>query len=1626
MLQKKLKKLTSGLMVGMVSATLVGQNTTVLAIETSQISSTENTTQTNSTASTDNTAQVVQAKERVSVHDPSIVKEEGTGKYYVFGSHIEAAKSTDLQNWTSFANGYAKTGNVLFGDLSKNLAGSFAWAGENDSDSKGGFAVWAPNVIWNPTYVIDGESEPGAYMMYYCTSSTYKRSAIGYAVSKTIEGPYTYVDTIMYSGFTKGDATDANSTINTNVQTLIDKGEVPEDVNSKWFNADGSYNTGYAPNAIDPELFYDEDGKLWMSYGSWSGGIYMLEINQTTGKPMYPGKDNETDSASSVNYTDRFFGKHIAGGFTQSGEGAEIVYDKANGQYYLYMTYAGLTANGGYNMRMFRSTSPTGPFVDAKGQNAAWDKTADNIDYGIKLIGNYKFDCLDVGYKAAGHNSSFIDADGKMYLLHHQRFDNGTENHEVRVHQMFLNEDKWPVVAPYENSGDEISATGYSQDEIVGNYQFINHGHSNSAAMLDTLSVKLTSDGKITGDVTGTWSMTNGSYYMNAIIDGVTYKGVFFKQQDESQYENKVMTFSAVGDNNEVIWGSKLELSDNDALKYVENVLENKIPDNTKTNLTLPNAAAYDTTISWSSSDTDVLSSEGVVNRPEGADKVVTLTATITAKGGTSITKTFTVLVKGQLDFNGVPIYKYNFTTISDKSISNSGSKGTSIGASATLVGTTSAVVDDADRGKVLEVKNTSGAINANYLALPNNSFSGIGENGFTVSMWVNVDTSDPNYFEHSALFEADRDVKNFPMTRIGANLIARINANGSYADSDKASLTPKTWQYLTYTVGTTGIVVYLDGVEVGRQDKDITSSLAGNFLANINNVRVGSGSIWNDKDIASAKFDNVALYNKALTDQEVESLYKKEVAGDTEITVTDQQAVDFAANDLVSSIPSSTDKDIILPVTGAYDATISWSSDDTSVLGNDGTVTRSENADKEVTLTATIIKGDASTTKTFKVTVIGMITNFNLEPTYKYDFSTNLSGDISNSGSATGNATLKGTASIADDEDRGKVLQIKNTGGTKVNYLALPSNTFNGITDEGYTVSMWVNVDQSDPNYLENSALFEANGGGKFAYPMTRIGANLLARINANGGWIDTGATGLPSNTWQYVTYTVDPTGLSVYLNGKQVARVNKSIPSSFENNVLAGMTDVRVGSGNIFGDSDLASAKFDNVAVFNTSLTGQQVEALYKQENESSDPLEAAINSVVTTPASVTLAPGKTKQLTATVDAVGGADETVTWSSNDESNKVTVDQDGLVSVAADAALGDYEIKAVSTVDSSKFGITTVKVADSSEIPDEPDAQELSITKQPNSLSLRKGTTAVFEIGVAGTAPFSYQWQKGKVDLLDGDGISGANESVLKIQNVKKSDAGNYSCIVTDGIGNVTTSSAVTLSIRSGSSSSSSSSSSNSSSNSAKSTDSVTTTNDEASLKNAIKTSATKTIVINVDNSTQINKSLLLTQDILVSLKVNSDKTLVIKTNDSSIEIKSNNGQIQFTQNGTAITGFKAVGQAEYYLDSNGIMQTGWLQTSDNNWYYLDKATGVKKSDWVQEANGSWYYLDRTSGAMKTGWMQDTNGSWYYLDKTQGNMKTGWIKDNDKWYYLHSDGSLALKTTIDGYVVNEKGEWVK
>ena len=589
----------------------------------------------------------------VSVHDPSIF-EDKDGTFYVLGSHTASASSKDLMEWKQINFDYGSGKDLPFyGTLEEMLEKPFQWAGFNDGDASSGYAVWAPDVIWNPYYEWE-DGEPGAYMLYLCTSSTWRRSAISYLVAKEFNGPYTFGDTIVYSGFTKNGETDGNSTRNTswdsdylNLKALTELGAANggiDEISDNWFNADGSWNHCYAPNAIDPNLFFDASGeKLYMSYGSWSGGMFLLELDPKTGEAIYPGTDS-TDEVSG-NFVDRYFGVHLIGGDHQSGEGPYISYDPETEYYYLYCTYGGLAAEGGYNMRLFRSKDVTGPYLDAAGNNAADNKSGGD-HYGIKLIGNYSF-YDQIGKRAAGHNSQLMASDGSRYLVYHQRFDvkPQLEAHEVRVHQQFLNEDLWPVTAVYEYMGDQPEH--YENEEVTGLYEFVNHGTKTDGDMIETQLVTLEEDGTVSGSVSGTWEKSDsgkGYDYLTMSIGDVTYKGLFFKQHKEDRGDTVAMTFSAIGDDNTCIWGSMADEADGSMLTgMASESLKKVIIDTVKAHGTLP-TSFMGCEISWTSSDPSVITDKGEVIAPSEKTKV-DLTAKITG-GDSSVEETYHVTVR--------------------------------------------------------------------------------------------------------------------------------------------------------------------------------------------------------------------------------------------------------------------------------------------------------------------------------------------------------------------------------------------------------------------------------------------------------------------------------------------------------------------------------------------------------------------------------------------------------------------------------------------------------------------------------------------------------------------------------------------------------------------------------------------------------------------------------------------------------------------------------------------------------------------------------------------------------------------------------------------------------------------
>jgi hypothetical protein len=66
-------------------------------------------------------------------------------------------------------------------------------------------------------------------------------------------------------------------------------------------------------------------------------------------------------------------------------------------------------------------------------------------------------------------------------------------------------------------------------------------------------------------------------------------------------------------------------------------------------------------------------------------------------------------------------------------------------------------------------------------------------------------------------------------------------------------------------------------------------------------------------------------------------------------------------------------------------------------------------------------------------------------------------------------------------------------------------------------------------------------------------------------------------------------------------------------------------------------------------------------------------------------------------------------------------------------------------------------------------------------------GGRASFRASVAGVVPFTYQWQKNGAPLSNGGNISGSTNATLNITGVSAPDAGNYSVIVSNASGIVT-----------------------------------------------------------------------------------------------------------------------------------------------------------------------------------------------------------------------------------------------
>ena len=331
------------------------------------------------------------------------------------------------------------------------------------------------------------------WRLYY-SASTFgsTRSVIGMAVSESITGPWTDKGIVIRS--------DANAV-------------------SK-------------PNAIDPCLFTDPSGKQYMTWGSFFGGIWLTELDGegfATGEPV-----------------------RIAGFRGCRAEGSYLVWLPQTEYYYLFVSYGSLSED--YNIRVGRSRTVEGPYLDANGRNLA-DLVRENEDrIGVKLMGGYQLlhdpgDGFSKGIKAPGHCS--VAADGeRLWLCHHTR----TKTlagwwFAMQIRPMVLSRDGWPLVMPMSYQGEDFSAVTQIPE---GAYNLILHGTDSNRE--PKRSERVTLEAGLLGD-RGTYVLEEESR-VSLTLDGVSYDGAALLQFDDER-GGRVMSITAISEDGQCLWLSE-------------------------------------------------------------------------------------------------------------------------------------------------------------------------------------------------------------------------------------------------------------------------------------------------------------------------------------------------------------------------------------------------------------------------------------------------------------------------------------------------------------------------------------------------------------------------------------------------------------------------------------------------------------------------------------------------------------------------------------------------------------------------------------------------------------------------------------------------------------------------------------------------------------------------------------------------------------------------------------------------------------------------------------------------------------------------------------------------------------
>ena len=286
------------------------------------------------------------------VADPSVVRGDD-GYFYCFGTGGIMLQSENGCEWNVYKN---------------NVIPRPSW-GDTYYENKIP-ALWAPDVV----------KVKDKWIYYYSLSAWDGPCGIGYAVADKITGPY--VD----------------------MGRLFDSAEVG-----------GEYSIGVG-NSIDPQVFVDDDEKVYMVFGSFRG-IYIIQLS-----------DDGMSCYESIAYQREH--KTLIAGQPTTWDGAQYEgsYIFKKDGYYYYMGSSGTCCagkNSTYNVRVGRSKNILGPYVDSEGYNLKL--SSGTSTYGDIVVFS-KGDNLNV--KGPGHNSILKDDAGNYWIYCHAYI--STDNYITR------------------------------------------------------------------------------------------------------------------------------------------------------------------------------------------------------------------------------------------------------------------------------------------------------------------------------------------------------------------------------------------------------------------------------------------------------------------------------------------------------------------------------------------------------------------------------------------------------------------------------------------------------------------------------------------------------------------------------------------------------------------------------------------------------------------------------------------------------------------------------------------------------------------------------------------------------------------------------------------------------------------------------------------------------------------------------------------------------------------------------------------------------------------------------------------------------------------------------------------